>query len=159
MVMEWVASIDKLAPWNAFQGAGTLLTAAFAFLVYIEARRIRRAEWLSSTLGKWQEFNRLLIETGKADRWEQVRHGKVAPEQLTAEDKRLFLLFFNIQQVEFEASKSRLLPTTMGAAMASQIAQMRPLSSYIIPLLEDVGYEPRFREFLKRQLSRAPSAA
>jgi hypothetical protein len=65
--------LDSLAKpeifWSALQGVGTLATALIAYFVYLEARSIRRIEWAFHAVGKWQEFNRFLVEVSASDRW------------------------------------------------------------------------------------------
>ena len=58
-----------------FQGIGTVVTAVIAYFVYREARSIRRIKWAFHAVGKWQEFNRFLVEAGASNRWEQIRAG------------------------------------------------------------------------------------
>lgn len=149
---SWAAEVEKALPWNAVEGLGTALTAIFALLVYRETRRIRRSEWRSLIVEKWQSFNRFLVETNNAQRWEDVRLGRIAPADFTANDRILMLQFFNIQHVEFAASEHKLLHATIREAMAYDIAQMRAAAPYINTLLREAGHDQRFIRFVGKAL-------
>lgn len=155
---KWVTAIDQAAPWAAMEGLGAALTAVFALLVFLEARKIRRAEWTSAMVEKWQDFNRFLIETDTCERWEKLRRGEMAPDEMTAADRYLFMQFFNIQQAEFAAAANRLLHPAVREAMAADIALMRAIAPYIETLSRDAGHDARFRKFLRASLAGKNSA-
>jgi hypothetical protein len=135
--------------WSAVQGIGSLATALIAYFVFREARSIRRIEWAFNAVGKWQEFNRVLVEADAAERWETICTGSPIEPSVGPSDKRLFLMYFNIQMIEFYLMRKRIVPRHAIATMKSELRMFSPHMSFLLTVLDDGGYDPAYVRFVK----------
>ena len=102
-----------LATWRPLLEAGSWLAAIvgglFTALIFLEARSIRQVEWFSKTSANWQDFGRLVLECNAADRWGDLRHGRIAWPDITQRDLLLIYAFLNVLVFEYNASRKGLL--------------------------------------------------
>jgi hypothetical protein len=145
--MEIVSQLARYIDWNAIQSLGTLIAALIAWLVFLEARAIKKLQWESQAADKWQDFNRLLIETSLSDRWEAIRSGGPV-DKLGATDKRLMLMYFNIQMIEYHLIKEGIVPSSALPTMQSELAAFRTHREYVDGVLADGGYDPDYVRFV-----------
>ena len=132
------------------QAIGAIVTAIIAWLVFREARSIKQIQWLSNAADKWQDFNKFLVENECADRWEAILSGNDLDTPLSAKDKRMLLMYFNIQMIEYKLIKKRIVPKSALAAMRKEFAAFRKHSSFIGQLLEHGGYAPEYVKFVRQ---------
>lgn len=104
---------QTIALWAAIGGGVSalvgLLTAVLALLIFLEARRIRRVEWASASGRNWQEFNQLVLEGDRHERWGELIAGKLPWERVTQRDRMLIYSFLNVLLFEFNARSHGLL--------------------------------------------------
>ena len=136
-----VASITNLA-----QLLASLVTAGLALKIYLEARRLRKIEWLSKTVGNWQDFNRALLEGDRAARWGAIKDGRVAWEAITQFDKQLIYMFLNILWFENRAWRQGLLDRTYAEKSVSD--NIHYLQWIWPPLLAHLRHDGWQTEFL-----------
>jgi hypothetical protein len=149
--MDW-STLTRAEVWNALQSIGTVVTAVIAYFVYREARSIRRIEWAFHAVGKWQEFNRFLVETGSSNRWEQIRAGLALDPPLGPTDKRTFLMYFNVQMIEFYLMQKGIVPKHALSTMQAELRMFAPYKEFLSRVLEDGGYDPGYVRFVKSSL-------
>jgi hypothetical protein len=156
--MENLVDVFGWSGWNAVQSFGTLITAVIAWFVFLEARSIKQLQWLSQAADKWQEFNRLLVDGGHAERWEAIRSGLPLGTPMNASDKRLLLMYFNIQMVEYHLIRSRILPKSVLRAMQAELAALGKHAEFVHSVLDNGGYDPRYVQFVRDAMDGTLSA-
>jgi hypothetical protein len=111
--MDITAITAALAPWRPLLEAGSWLAAIvgglFTALIFLEARSIRQVEWFSKTSANWQDFNRLIGDRGAAERWGDLKAGRVVWQDVTQSDLFLIYAFLNVLVFEFHAGRRGLL--------------------------------------------------
>ena len=111
--MDITAITAALAPWRPLLEAGSWLAAIvgglFTAMIYIEARSIRKVEWFSKTSANWQDFNRLIGDRNAAERWGDLKSGRVAWPEVTQTDLFLIYAFLNVLVFEYQARRRGLL--------------------------------------------------
>ena len=111
--MDITTITTVLAPWRPLLEAGSwvagIVGGIFTALIFIEARSIRQVEWFSKTSTNWQDFGRLVLECNAADRWGELRHGRVAWSDIAQRDLMLIYAFLNVLVFEYSASRKGLL--------------------------------------------------
>lgn len=135
--------------WSAIEAVAGAATTVIAWLVYLEARSIKQLQWLSQAADKWQEFNRLLIETKQSDRWETLRSGREISPPLTPTDKRLMLMYFNIQMVEYHLIQKNIVPHSALTTMKAELTGFKAHANFVTRVLDEGGYDPDYVAFVK----------
>ena len=152
-------ALQGTGPSDALSALAGIITAILAYLVYVEASRIRRIEWTNLTNTRWQSFNQMLIETKLADRWERLRTAEVAVGELDATDKRLLLMYFNNMLVEFDAGGLGLFSNRTRRAVRngieSSVREFRPYSEYLLALFEVTGFHSEFARHARQIWARS----
>lgn len=111
--MDMTAIAAALAPWRPLLEAAswlaTIVAGLFTALIFLEARSIRQVEWFSKTSANWQDFNRLIGDRGAAERWGDMKAGRVAWREITQADLFLIYAFLNVLVFEYHARRRGLL--------------------------------------------------
>ena len=105
LMFQVFSLFSELEMGTVFSGITTLI----AVLVFLEARRIRKVDWLTKSILNWQNFNRMLLDTKYSERWSEIISGDVAWNDLTQSDKMCIYTFLNILVFEYKAKRSGLL--------------------------------------------------
>lgn len=150
--MEQLTHFQRIQ-WDAVEAITAIITTLFAGLVYLEARSIRRVQWVSHAASQWQDFNRFLIESNKADRWNSIISGQLEGGPLGTIDKRLFWMYFNIQSVEYYLIHHGITSPHPLQAMKEELRGLLPHKEFAINTLKAGGYDPKYREFVISCLS------
>lgn len=72
---------------------------------------------------------------------------------LDSTDKRLMLMYFNIQMVEYHLMKSRIVPSHSLTAMHSELTAFHPHRDFVNRVLIEGGYDPNYVKFVQKSLS------
>jgi hypothetical protein len=111
--MDIEAITAALAPWRDLLEAGSwiagIASGLFTALIFLEARSIRQVEWFSKTSANWQDFNRLIGDRDAAERWGDLKSGRVAWADVTQADLFLIYAFLNVLVFEYHARRRGLL--------------------------------------------------
>jgi hypothetical protein len=111
--MDIAAVAGAVAPWRDLLEAGSwvagIVGGLFTALIFLEARSIRQVEWFSKTSANWQDFNRLIGDRGAADRWGDLKAGRVTWGEVTQADLFLIYAFLNVLVFEYHARRRGLL--------------------------------------------------
>ncbi len=166
--MDIKAITDALAPWRPFLEAGSwlagIVSGLFTALIFVEARSIRQVEWFSKTSANWQDFNRLIGDRGAAERWGDLKAGRVAWREVAQADLFLIYAFLNVLVFEYHARRRGLLNRRYATkSILDNILYFDAIWDDLEPHLRNDGWPVEFlaeahRHILKTRTAKAAPA-
>ena len=153
-------SVDTLNPptisalANSISAFASVVTASLAFLVFREARRIRRLDWISNANLIWNDFNKVMLQN-ENDR-------KLWMDFLFADDDRyddyrfenrvnwIIFCHLNILVTSMHISKERRDDVFFKKILEAEFHVLWKRRKYISALMESTGYDPAIRIYFRR---------
>jgi len=126
---------------NGIAACASLITLVFAVLVFVEAKKIRKLEWIEKSTVLWNNFNALLADKEARDSWHEFLSGNKTYAYTNSENWIVFS-FINILSTFVAASKVNGLPVEhFSASLADQFSRLFPRHRYLLDLMKDCGYD------------------
>ena len=137
--------VKQILTWEMVAAVATVVTAVIAALVWVEARKIRRSDWLSRSVEMWQAFNGRMLQGDLALRWHRFLDGSLPNDEVTATDLHVLYSYVNIIFSEYTLAKARLIdPIYARQSVEGNIKQLADNRSFIARVLLRTGYDERF---------------
>jgi hypothetical protein len=139
---------------EVIQAGAALGTLGIAFLVFFEAKRIRKADGIFRQNQAWNEFGRGIAEFDKGSRVGLLLMGRevgpgVAPinnaGDLTITEAFLLMSFFNVVSSEYAAVRGKAIDEKYVIhSLTMTHGLLKRTSNWVFDFLEQSGYEQSF---------------
>jgi hypothetical protein len=136
-VADWIGAI------------GAVATAAFALLVFLETRHIRRTDWLIRQNAAWNDFDRAVLEYGGGTRFIEFMRGGVMFPPHDFKEEYLLLILFNTMSNEYNALRSNVLASNyVVSSFMNYAGAFYRNREWLLPMLEAHGFESGYINML-----------
>lgn len=134
-LLGWLWNADRIA---ALATSGTLFVA---ILVFLEARSIRRTEWILRQNQAWSDLNYAIAQMHEGCRIAELLMGDPITPPPTAKEATLLMSYFNVVSSEYHAYRARAIERSYvvhSLTMTSRIAKNN--KDWIFDFLLKYGY-------------------
>lgn len=133
------------ASGDAITAIGTVGTFAIAFLVYREARRIRKTEWILDQNAAWNAMSTEIAKQSSECRIGDILSGDPHDGELTTQEEYLLMMFLNVVNSEYNALRAGAISTRwvlhsfeMTTGIVSQNRE------WLVEFMQKYGYQTSF---------------
>lgn len=138
--------IDQVNQYgNAITALATIGTLIVAFLVFHEARSIRRTRWILNQNQAWNHFSEVVASQPTDSRVGAILSGDDFDGKLSSQESFVLMMFFNVVNSEFSAYRAGAISRHWVLySFGMTISIVRGNQKWVIPFLEKYGYEETF---------------
>jgi hypothetical protein len=130
---------------DGIAAVAAILTLAVAILVFSEARKIRRTEWLLRQNQAWNELGNAVAQFHDGCRIGEMLTGEAVKGELTPKEAFLLMSFFNVVSSEYHAFRAKAIHQDYVIHSLSMTARIVVANkSWIFDFLKTYGYEASF---------------
>ena len=133
------------ASGDAITAIGTLGTFAIACFVYLEARRIRKTEWILNQNAAWNAMSTAVAEQSSKCRIGDILSGDPHDGNLSTQEEYLLMMFLNVVNSEYNALRAGAISPRWvlhSFEMTSGIVSQN--REWLVGFMQQYGYQPSF---------------
>lgn len=127
-----------------WQALGSVATAFLAGLVFLEARRIRRTEWMTRLNQLWNDFNRVVADSASTTRIADILNGISVAPPVTSREAFILFQFLNVVSTEYLTMRASLLVGNYAIESFMDTASVVRANPWLLDLVRERGWEPSF---------------
>lgn len=148
--MTWTVSLAGIWTWiddngDALTALAAIGTLVVALMVFTEARKIRRTEWLLRQNQAWNDLGALVAGHDEGERLGRLLMGEAVKGSLTVRESFVLMSFFNVVSSEYHAFRAKAINEHYVIHSLTMTARIVTANKdWIFDFLKQYGYESSF---------------